>query len=362
MENIDYKELASKIFCFAAFALIGFLFIEYALGYVMPFLIAWAVAYAVRPMARELSKRLKISQKICAFLLVLLFVSAIFSILFLIFSRLFYEIGGFLKGLVDNCDMIADYFGRILGFLDSWSDKIAVTQTPENDEALEMLKDNIALFVKSMPTSLFESFASAIPGFLGDTAAGLPNALLFALITLISCFYFSADIDYLHARLKKLLPKKAVDFLVSFKRRVGQGFKKYIRAYLILFAITFAELFVGLLILDVKYAIALSILISFVDFLPVFGTPAVLIPWGVIALIMKNNFLGIGLLILCAVTAIIRQVIEPKILGKSLGVHPLIFLVALYLGYRLFGFFGMILLPILALVLLAKEDDTEKAS
>lgn len=361
MEKTDYKELASKLFCFFALGLGGFLFFKYALGYFLPFIIAWAVAYLVRPIATELHKRTKVSFKVCSFFLVLLMVVAVFSILFLVISRVVYEIWGFLQLLVDNSEIIADYFGKIFDFFNSLSDKITALNGIQNPDILATLKENIALLIKGIGTSLLEKLASGIPVALTDAAVSLPNALLFLLITLISCFYFSVDIDYLHLKLKKILPRKVIEFLRATKKRVSAGFKRYIKAYLILFAITFAELFVGFLILGVEYALALSILIAFIDFLPVFGTPAILIPWGAVALFMGDNFVGIGLLVLCALIVIIRQIIEPKIIGSSLGVHPLIILVSLYLGYRVWGFFGMILLPILSLVLFVKED-TQKES
>ena len=104
----------------------------------------------------------------------------------------------------------------------------------------------------------------------------------------------------------------------------------------------------------------MALLIAFIDFLPVFGTGAVLVPWGIISLLMKNYFVGVGIIILFALMTIARQVIEPKIVGKSLGVHPILTLITIYLGYKLFGLFGMVFLPIATLVLLSKEENNEK--
>lgn len=359
MEKTDYNELASKIFCFGVLGIAIFLFAKYALVYFLPFIIAWGIAYLVRPMAKELRKRTKISFKLCSFFLVFLIVAAVFSILFLVISRVFYEIWGFLQLLVDNSEIIADYFGKFFDFFNSLSDKISALNEIQNTEMLATLKENIAVIIKGIGTSLLERLVSGIPTVLSDVAVALPNALLFVLITLVSCFYFSIDIDYLHLKIKKILPRKIIELLRTAKKRASFGFKKYIKAYLVLFVLTFAELFIGFLILGIEYALALSMLIAFVDFLPVFGTPAILIPWGVIALFMGNNFVGIGLFVLCTVIVVIRQIIEPKILGSSLGVHPLIILVSLYWGYRVWGFAGMILLPILSLVFFAK-DDSEK--
>jgi predicted PurR-regulated permease PerM len=125
---------------------------------------------------------------------------------------------------------------------------------------------------------------------------------------------------------------------------------------LLIFCITFAELFVGFLILGVNYSFVLAFLISIIDFLPVFGTGVILLPWGIVLLLMKNYFLGIGILLLLTIMAVVRQVIEPKIVGKSLGVHPILSLVTLYVGFQLFGIVGMIFLPIVSIIFLSKPD------
>ena len=126
-------------------------------------------------------------------------------------------------------------------------------------------------------------------------------------------------------------------------------FRKYIKAYGILLALTFVLLLVGLWILRIDYAFLLSFLIALADLLPVIGVGTILIPWGIIMLLQKNFYLGFGLLILYLVISLIRQVAEPKVLGKSLGLHPLLTLFATYVGFSLFGLVGMILAPLVAL-------------
>ena len=97
-------------------------------------------------------------------------------------------------------------------------------------------------------------------------------------------------------------------------------------------------------------------LISFIDFLPLLGTGAILLPWGIVLLLMKDIFRGVGIILLMIVTTVVRQIIEPKILGDSFGVHPLITLIAIYIGYRIWGFWGLILAPLATLLLLSKKQ------
>ena len=123
---------------------------------------------------------------------------------------------------------------------------------------------------------------------------------------------------------------------------------------MLIFLLTFCELLVGFLVLKIDYAFVLALVIAFVDFLPVLGTGAILLPWGIILILMNNISMGVGILTLFAVTTVVRQIAEPKIVGDSLGVHPLVTLAAIYLGYRVLGIWGMILAPLVALLFLSK--------
>ena len=216
--------------------------------------------------------------------------------------------------------------------------------------------------ISSVWDSLIKALGSAVPDLAAGIVTSLPSLLLSGLITIISCFYFAMDVDLINKKMKGILPAKAVEYLSKIKRRLGNGFKKYIKAYVLIFLITFAELFLGFWILKLDYAFVLALLIAFLDFLPLIGTGAILLPWGIVLLLMNNLFQGMGILIIFAITTIVRQIIEPKIVGDSLGVHPLITLVSIYLGYRIFGFLGMVLAPMIVLLLLSKENGEQVKS
>ena len=126
---------------------------------------------------------------------------------------------------------------------------------------------------------------------------------------------------------------------------------KYIKSYMILMVITFVELSAGFLILGIEYAIGLAALIALIDLLPVLGTGGVLIPWLIINIILGNYGLAISLLVLYVVITVIRNILEPKIIGQQIGVHPLAMLVSMYVGLRLFGFVGVFAMPILLVVI-----------
>ena len=360
MNKIDYKELASKIFCIGALGIIIILSFKYALKYVLPFLIAWGVAYLVYPISQELSSKIKISRKVCSFVLVLSFIITILSLIFLLGNRLLYEIQNFMDTLNNNSDAISEYAQGFFDFINSIGERIPLLNKLNNTELSNLLKENVNKLVVNMWESLISALSSAIPNLAKNIVMALPDALLSGLITIISCFYFAMDIDSFHRKLKSILPPKAVETIRKFKRKIGSGFKKYIKAYVIIFLLTFAELLIGFWILRIDYSVVLALIISLIDFLPVLGTGAILIPWGIVLLFMNDIFKGVGILVLFVVTTVVRQIAEPKILGDTLGVHPLITLAAIYLGYRVFGIVGMIIAPLAALLLLAKEKAADQ--
>ena len=356
MGKIDYKELASKLFCFGFFGIVGFLFFKYLFGYTVPFLIAFLVAYIVYAPAMKLSSKIKISRKACSFFLVLLLLVLILALVFLLFNRLFYELQNLLQYLTDNGETIAKYFESIFDFAFSIAQKLPIINKLQNTELTQAINENINSFISGIWQRLIELLSSAVPDFAADVVGALPSIFLVSLVTVVACFYFAIDIEMLNNTIASVLPQNVNSYLQKLKRKLGYGLKRYFKAYLILFVITFAELLVGFLILGVDYSFVLALLIAFVDFLPVFGTPAILLPWAIVVILMKNYFLGFGLLVLLAVIMIVRQILEPKILGKNLGVHPIVTLITLYIGFELFGLWGMIFLPIVVLIFFSKEE------
>ena len=131
---------------------------------------------------------------------------------------------------------------------------------------------------------------------------------------------------------------------------------QYVKAYLMILFITFLQLLVGFLCLKIPYALTLAAIIDMIDILPVFGVGTVLVPWAALLLIQGEVYTGIGLLIVFAVIWVVRQVIEPKIVGHSIGLPPLVTLMGMYIGYKFMGFAGLFVFP-LVLILFKNLND-----
>ncbi len=195
---------------------------------------------------------------------------------------------------------------------------------------------------------LLEAFTGWMVGVISGFATALPQ-LLFALLVLIICsFYLAADWQTLVRFIKACLSRQRLQKLLALRQTGAKLLVGYAKAYGMLLALTFCELFVGFLLLGVPSALWLAVIIALLDILPVFGTGGILVPWGVLLLLQNNLPQGIGILVLYGVITLVRNLAEPKLLGKQTGLHPVVMLVLVFVGGGLFGFWGLLGLPLVA--------------
>lgn len=361
-EKIEKRAVgfAAILICiFFGFAVLYFFF-KYGFSILLPFIISWGVALTIVPIALKLvggnEKRGKAVSVIL--LLILLFLVVLF--LALAFDRLIYEIHRLMERLTEDSENISELIGSALDFVESITESLPFLDRLVGGEELTGLRERIDSLVGDILSGFVTHLSTKIPIWLGRLIAAFPSFILFVIVTLISSFYFCVDLRGIHSSIKNILPSGASDKLAALRSRVTGTAIKYLRAYVILLFMTFGELLVGFSILKVDYALLLAALISVIDFLPVFGVGSVLIPWSVVLLFSGNYYLGVGLLIVYACVTVVRQVAEPKIVGGSLGIHPLLTLVSMYAGFKLFGFFGMILGPAVALAVKSIFFEKEK--
>ena len=324
----------------------AFLFFRYLFVAVLPFLISWAAAFVLRPAARRISEKTRIPIKIVSVMLTILCVLVGLGLVGLFSFFVIKEAGEFFssiagdKRVIDILSKITNPLGAFLGDADS----------------LGALTEHIGSAIEEGMRGLVSKLVS----LLSDIAASIPRVLFFILVTVISSVYFALDIERVNAWIKGLLPKKWSGALSRLKESFISVGAKYVRSYLILMSITFFVMLTGLLILKTKNAILLSVIIAILDLLPIIGVGTVIIPWSIVELLLGNTGVGIGLIVLLAVHELVRQIAEPKIIGKNLGVHPIVSIILLYVGYCVLGFAGILLVPVLAIVLKIAFDGVER--
>ncbi|MCK9478486.1 MAG: sporulation integral membrane protein YtvI [Firmicutes bacterium] len=311
------------------------------LGIFLPFILAAVVAFIARPFVR-LFKKLKFPNLLASLLSLVLVLVMISGIIYAIINRLVSEITALSKQLPAFSSSLPAAFEQMAQRWKTFSEALTPEASNYINEALISLSKSLSSLI--MPAT--QKIMNAATGI----ASSLPNIIIFTVAFLLSCIFFTKDFDFLTKSISIQFPKPIFERIIQIKGYTFIALGKYLKSIAIILCITFAELLTGFLILGVQYAFLLALTLAFVDALPAIGTGAVLIPWGIIELILGRYKMGISLLVLYLIILIVRQLIEPKIMASSLGTYPVLTLMGMYAGLRLFGLLGMVLTPILIAV------------
>lgn len=353
--SADWEARAAKLFCILCAAAGIYLAGKYLLGIFLPFLAAWLVASAALPAARRISARTHLPPRFCISLTVLIIWALIFILAAAAIDRAAGEIGSLISGS-DRTDAIGGMIARGVEMLDSLTSRLPVLSHLREREELAGFFDGIDTAMGSIAGKLLGELTSKLPSLAASAIGAMPALLLALTVAVISAFYFALDRQRIARAVTSLLPKSIRAGIPVLRRRAALTAAGYIKAYLIILGITMVQLYIGFLILGINYAFILAVLISVIDILPVLGIGTVLIPWGGIEMMLGHPGRGVGLIVIFAVIEIIRQFIEPRILGRALGIHPLLTLTAMYVGISVFGVAGIFIGPLLALALRAAAD------
>lgn len=345
-ERRSWTGAAAKIFCIIAFLAAAYIIFKYLFGLILPFLLGAGLGALASAIAAKLSNHTRASRKTVSFAVLVILMGSSVGILFFGVRRLLSELGKLAEGIGAGEGPISDFFSEAIELFGKLGEKIASLFPNIGNGDISETAAQINAFIENMLGNVLSAAGSAIPGILSAILKALPDLLLGLVVTVIAAFYFTLDGNRIKSGIRALLPDSAKAVLSRIKKEAAVAAIGYLRSYSLILLITFAEIFFGLSVLGVEYSFLIAAISAIVDILPVLGVGIVLLPWALFCLITKDIFLGIGLIILYVIIVVVRQFIEPKIIGENLGLHPLLTLAAFYLGYRLFGFAGIILAPI----------------
>ena len=349
MERLAWEKWAAILFCFFAGGAVVWLVGSYLLPILLPFFLAWLISLPVRSLSKRVSQGLGIPRGISAAILLTLLLALLTLLSGFLLRRLMQELSRLLGRLLEA-------EGNLFGLVDESFDLFAFLMErlgihPDAAPGYEVFRAGFYEMMSDVSAHLVEVLSEGIPKFASKVFLSLPSIFFFLVITVIAAFYFCMAERSVASRLCEALPISLKARIPVWRSRVKQLSWRYAKVYLLLLALTFGELFLGFLILGVDYAFLLALTVAILDMLPILGVGTVLIPWALVSFFQRNFYLGFGLAILYLVTLILRQVMEPRLLGKSLGLHPLLTLFAGYAGWRLFGFLGMVIGPVAAMLI-----------
>lgn len=340
-----YKKITFIGISVAILVLIGYLFLKYAIDIFLPFIIAFLIVAMARPIINKIANHTKISKPIVSIfvLSMLLVFSAL--VLGVILTITIEQVGNIAEGIIEGLSREENFVLVIFNSIDKLTERLPFLNNLLGSE------ESVYNLVIEMLLDGAKSLSARLTNYLAKMITALPSIVVTLIVLALALFYFAKDYDKIGNRIIKLLPKRAGNIALIFKNDVLLVVSKYLKSYLILLLITFAELISGFLILGIDNSFVLALIIAIVDMLPILGAGTVLVPWSAIMLILGNYKLAIGLFVLAGITYFSRQFLEPKILSDQMNVHPLITLLFMYAGLKIAGFMGLIVAPVVAFII-----------
>lgn len=316
------------------------LILKIAFTYLLPIVIALIFSMFLEPIVRFM-ERLHIHRIIGTLLSMLLYLGTLSLVLVFAISRAITEISIFYKKIPEYSVQLYD---SISGIIEQGTS--LYLQLPA--EALSLVQQSVGSIFGRLTT-----FITTLTTGVLNTLSSLPGVLIFTLITLISTFFITKDKAMIKAFILRQFSEPTQQKMIGLKDDLFLAILGFIRAQLTFLSVTFIESFIGLSLIGVDYAFLIAILVALVDILPVLGTGTIYVPWAIVSFLYGNYTLGFSLLGLWVFIFVVRYMIEPKIYGYQLGIHPLLALMAVFAGLQLFGVVGLILGPALVVILLA---------
>lgn len=328
---------------------LALIFCNYILPALLPFLIAFILAAMIQIPAKKIAGYSKKGRKICAIFLCFLCYFIFFTGVMLLGIKLIKEAGELMTSAAEF------YTETLEPFLDDVSNRIEVTAATVDKNLAQKVEEIFQGILDNMGQYISD-FSVKIVKWISEGAKGIPSGIVKLVITVVATFFMAVDFDKMIALVKKIVPADRITTVEKGVNYVKHILAIYLKSYSLLFLITFVELGIGLFILRIPYAFAVALAISIFDILPVLGTGGILLPWAVILLLMREVPLAVGILILYIVITVIRNIVEPKLVGKQIGLHPIATLAAMFVGLKILGFVGMIGFPVtLAIVVNLKK-------
>ena len=311
-----------------------FLFFRYVIYSLLPFILGFSIAFTLQPLITLIHKNTSLTKKISSIIVFLSFYLICTFLLGLLLIKAYSFLTSFLRALPTLYHtQCAPLLSNLVRLIESKFTLI----NPYFTVSFEALLTPLSSFVTSL--------SSTILTFMSYMVTSFPNVLIAFTFTFLSSLFFTLDYQNITRFILRQFPKHIAHLILNIKASFVESLTSLSLAYLKLMLLTFIGLGIGFLYLKIENAILLAFIIAFLDFLPLIGTGAIMIPWILYTYLLNQPKLAIGLLILHLIITVIHNLIEPKFIGKEVGLHPLLMLLSMYLGAKLFGILGFILLP-----------------
>lgn len=332
--------LLLSIIATVAFVMIGLLLLRI----LMPFVIGWIIAAIAAPLVNWLEKRLRIVKKLASALIVILVLAVIVFALYFGISRIVAEIADLIRNFPAMYAQLEDGLRQIGDALSGVFDRLPSSIRNGWNTVVE----NLNQYMGNLVSGISEPTMTAA----GNFAKSVPNYLISFIVAVMSAYFFIAQREEILLWMKRTAPEAITKRMTLVMDNLRYAVGGYFKAQFKIMGIVFLILLVGLAFLHARYFVLVAFLIAFLDFLPFFGTGTAMIPWAVYEFFMGDYRTTVALVVIYVITQVVRQLLQPKLVGDSVGLNPLLTLFLLYIGYRFSGVLGMIIAVPVGMVLI----------
>ncbi len=342
--NIPYWTRVAKNILYVVLLIIGlYLSLKLSIFY-MPFLIAFIISLMIEPLIKYIMKKTKLTRRSSSIIIFLIVSIILLGILAWIIITLFSESSSLLQGLNNYFDKASVKVQELIRQLNF--DKIKLS-----DEVLNIVQESSGDFLQTISNWIRNGLNGLI-----NIVTKIPEIAICVGITILALYFICVDKIYILDQIEYHLPKIWVKRLSNHLKDLIQTLGGYLKAEATLILVSFIISLVGLYVLsflnfNIQYPLLMALFIGFVDALPILGSGTVMVPWAIISGLNGDLSLGIAILTLFIIMSIVRQFLEPKLVSKNIGVHPIFTLIAMYTGFKITGVIGLLLGPIVLIII-----------
>lgn len=354
MDTEKQKHFIIHFLYYTLIAIVCYVFLKTIIYMLMPFILGFAIAFLLHPLIRLLSKNGH--ERLWSMLVIFVFYALLGLLLtWLVLQGFFYA----RKWMYDLPSLYQTYIQPYLHTSTSSIQSVWKNIDINTAELFSMACTSLQRSLSSFLTTISKSMLTMLTNLMSS----IPSILLSFFFTILSSFFINADYHKIQSAITTYLPFHLQQEWFQLVHFLKTTFKQLFSAYAKLMLLTFLELFIGLYLLGLKQVFWIALGIALFDIIPVLGCGGILLPWALISYLNQQSKFAVGLVILYLLITIIRNIIEPRIVGHQIGLHPLIMLLCMYIGGRVFGVLGIFTLPLLLLILknrwlLAKKKNT----
>lgn len=336
---LTMKEYAKRVFV-ALLIIIATIVVPYIIykifPHFVPFILAYLTALALEPLNNWIIRSFKLTKIISTMLSFFLFLGSIALLLYFFINKLYVQLVNLLVYIQSHSPQVQAW---ILGLTDNIQDFIQMLP-PQTSNQLTQLMLNAINELSNL------NLVAKVGVYSYSITTAVPNFFFLILIYFIAVFMFLYELDNIHTRFYSFLRDSSKRKAIYIFRDLRMATFGFLKAQFILSTVTFLICLITLSLLKLKYAAILALVITIVDILPILGTGSFLVPWAVISFIRGNIFLGVSLLVLFLTIAVVRKIIEPKVLGQRIGLNALTTLISIWVGFKVMGILGVFLFPL----------------